>query len=711
MLTHKSIFGSWAVLLGVLCGLAACERGQRASTKASSAQIVAVEPRTVRAPLESDAFKGSLVRVVGDPKALGLGVKEGCATCHTLHAAQWSTSMHAFSSFNNPYYRFAFDQYVNKVGQERAAFCGGCHDPALLMAGLLTARIQAQEPLAHAGVTCLSCHAIDSATVDGVGSFSLDARKVQTPNPKDPKSVQAHRARMARPALKTNALCISCHRGFLSEASGHPVFIPALEEFTPWQKSPYSGNQAGSHFAEVQAKNCVGCHMPEMNFKDTQGRVQTGHSHRFPGGHTDFAHALNDALAIKVQADFLKERTRVMGVPVFAADVLEGVDVVVANTGVGHAFPGGARDLREVWISVRLLDDKGQLLAGSGNKDNAPQDPDTHVLNVGLVDNAGQLIRTHGVGHFRTPAYDNTIGPLDARVIRYTISPALASRAKQIEIQLKARRLSTVFKQRVCKDTQEPHGRSFVLATQKIIHRKVDVCRSEPALTLARSEVALSPKDLRASADEWETYYWLGRGRQHWVQEKRGHALLALERALHLAPTKNARNQVRFALAEAYAGRNQLPQSARALDALGPQNQAHPAVQRLRGELLSRVWKSREAMPHLQRAAIGAPSDGTRWRAFSVAAQNAGEHTTALVAAQRGLEFLPRDTGLLRVQMLAFASLRPGSKTFEEARRIFLAHKKDERAPHIQSRCAEQSAMCRRERLPGHTHVLHEVRQ
>jgi hypothetical protein len=43
---------------------------------------------------------------------------------------------------------------------------------------------------------------------------------------------------------------------------------------------------------------------------------------------------------------------------------------------------------------------------------------------------------------------------------------------------------------------------------------------------------------------------------------------------------------------------------------------------------------------------------------------------------------------------------------FKEARRIFLAHKKDERAPQIQGRCGELSEVCRRERSPGHTHGL-----
>ena len=58
-----------------------------------------------------------------------------CASCHPHHVQDWQSSAHAFSSFNNPLYRVAFDDYVKEAGQEKAPFCGGCHDPSLLFAG------------------------------------------------------------------------------------------------------------------------------------------------------------------------------------------------------------------------------------------------------------------------------------------------------------------------------------------------------------------------------------------------------------------------------------------------------------------------------------------------------------------------------------------------------------------------------------------------
>src|SRR5881394_770309 len=42
----------------------------------------------------------------GDP--IGAG---DCSNCHGDVAAQWASSAHRFSSFNNPYYRFSVEEF------------------------------------------------------------------------------------------------------------------------------------------------------------------------------------------------------------------------------------------------------------------------------------------------------------------------------------------------------------------------------------------------------------------------------------------------------------------------------------------------------------------------------------------------------------------------------------------------------------------------
>ena len=127
-----------------------------------------------------------------------------CASCHPHHVQDWQSSAHAFSSFNNPLYRVAFDDYVKEAGQEKAAFCGGCHDPSLLFAGALKKTVQPNDARGHVGVSCNGCHGIESITFDGVGSYHLSTAPIPLPRENDAASLEAHIKRVGKPVLKTN---------------------------------------------------------------------------------------------------------------------------------------------------------------------------------------------------------------------------------------------------------------------------------------------------------------------------------------------------------------------------------------------------------------------------------------------------------------------------------------------------------------------------
>ena len=162
---------------------------------------------------------------------------ESCGECHPNQVREWRESTHHLASFNNPFYRASFEDYVAEVGRSRGRFCAGCHDPALLSGDALTKPIAPTDHRAHAGVTCVSCHGVQNATPTGVGSYTLEAVAFERPLKDDAQSLARHREAMANPVLKSDALCISCHKGFLSQASGHDNFIPALDEHRPWRES------------------------------------------------------------------------------------------------------------------------------------------------------------------------------------------------------------------------------------------------------------------------------------------------------------------------------------------------------------------------------------------------------------------------------------------------------------------------------------------
>jgi tetratricopeptide (TPR) repeat protein len=134
---------------------------------------------------------------------------------------------------------------------------------------------------------------------------------------------------------------------------------------------------------------------------------------------------------------------------------------------------------------------------------------------------------------------------------------------------------------------------------------------------------------------------------------------------------------------------------ARAEDALGA---PHPAIDRLRGDALLRVWRFPEALAAYRRVVSAVPRDPSLWRALARAAGSAGDDPAALAAARRGLQGLPRDPDLLRTRALSLSALGlPGT---EHARRRWLDHRLSDHRDTLAWRCADQDAACRHARAP-----------
>ena len=90
-----------------------------------------------------------------------------CTECHPDITRSWEMSMHRNSSFNNPAYKFSVDEtrefLKTRDGDVKTArLCAVCHDPAPLFSGKFDDPDfdGVNDPTAHAGLTCISCHAI-----------------------------------------------------------------------------------------------------------------------------------------------------------------------------------------------------------------------------------------------------------------------------------------------------------------------------------------------------------------------------------------------------------------------------------------------------------------------------------------------------------------------------------------------------------------------
>ena len=147
-------------------------------------------------------------------------------------------------------------------------------------------------------LTCRVCHGLASATADGNGSVTIAAAAIPLPKGDDPVALEAPQE-AARPVRTTAGglpACGSCHRGFLSEATGNRPLLDRSGRADVVVGPAWSGNGLGRIDA-VEPKTCVDCHMPEIG-----GR----RSHRFAGGHTWLAAMLGDRDQLAAQRAMLE---------------------------------------------------------------------------------------------------------------------------------------------------------------------------------------------------------------------------------------------------------------------------------------------------------------------------------------------------------------------------------------------------------------------
>jgi hypothetical protein len=601
----------------------------------------------------------SLVRFAGTYDPQVHQDTKGCGNCHSEHARQWQRSMHALSSFNNPLYRVSFEDFV-QANPGKGNFCGGCHDPTLLFGGALDRPVRAEDARAHLGVTCATCHGIVEAKPEGVASYVLATTAIPLPKPGDSDSLRAHKERVR---IRTDALCHSCHRGFLSQDTGHAAFIPALDEVGPWQRSGY-GQQSVTISDRLQPQTCVDCHMPRMQ-SPGDGATSHMHSHEFLGGHWTMAHAIGDPELLVRQKALVAE--------VAWLGIVDGTDVVVANLGVGHAFPGGAKDLRDMWLQVEAFDASGARIGSDAS----------HRFHAQVVDAQGQIVQDHAVDHIYAPAYNTTLRPKGAALVRYHVGDAA-----RVEARLLARRVSLPFQRAACGRAQTPAGQAFLDETKRRTGLRPDVCAEQPVVELAH---ATWPEQLT-----WRHWYWHGIAQEtRPLEEQR---IDSFDKALALLPPGNERDalSIRGARADMLVRLGRREDAAAALATLPDL----PAVHRMRGDLAAAGWDAAGAARHYLRAAEGAPKNDMLLAQLSQWQGSAEQPARSLQSAQQGLHVNPRNPALLRSQMLALGQLGDDAA----ARAAFFAHKPDERAPEVRRLCQTES--CNQERNPGHIHAL-----
>jgi hypothetical protein len=523
--------------------------------------------------------------------------------------------------------------------------------------------------------------------------------------------------------LREADLCISCHRSFLDGSTGNAHHIVGQDDATPWRRSAYAGSAGERIDAPIDEADCRSCHMPRVPAPagDPGAKHGTLASHAFLGGHTWLA-ASDPALAARAEA-FLQssvfvevsqvqrgngDAEMVSEAPIVVHDGERlVVDVVVKNDRVGHKFPGGVSDAQDAWLEVLVKDATGKLVASAGDEHaRTSRDPTAHRFLSFVIGADGEERRLRETAEFVTAAYQSTIPPRDASVVRYAfVVPERPKLPLEIEARLLHRTRNLDLARAACDDARTDRGRAFARETPKKRGRAFDPCEPQPVtpISISRARLGLGPA-LSSHRPAFERAFGLAQGLSHALGEHVDRAREPIAEALRVARTERERAMAFGLLAELESKEGRtfatFVAARNAEDALGA---PHPAAARARAQALLAEWKWDAAARELEGAARQAPNDDGLLASLAVAWGGAGEYERALSTTARGLLLQPRDADMLRVQALALRALRGEASLLAQADDAYLGCRVPDLAASTRAACSSRVVGCAHGRVPVHT--------
>ncbi|MDE0483853.1 MAG: multiheme c-type cytochrome [Candidatus Poribacteria bacterium] len=421
---------------------------------------------------------------------------ETCATkgCHPDIFRQWNESAHHFSSFNNQWYRksIVYMQEVN--GIESSKWCGGCHDPAILLNGIMDRPIEENlhTPAAQAGLACTACHSMEKVK-DTMGNSgyvikypplhdiaSSDNRFIRSLHNYlirlDP---EPHKKSFLKPFHRDNTaeFCSTCHKVHLDFPVNNFKWVRGFNDYDQWQKSGVSQQGALSFYYPEKAKKCADCHMPLVDSTDAGNINGKVHSHRFPAANTALPFVNKHEEQLQVVIDFLQNDVITldlfangMPIPKNGIEIIRGedplIEVVVRTRGVGHQFPAGTIDAFDIWLEMKATDEDGKIVFWNGRIDapdgNGPVDPSAHFYRAYMLDAHGNLINKRNAWAMRTVLYSRTIPPGAADTVRYRLEfPSDCGEILNLEAKLNYRKFNWWHTQWAYAGVRDPEDTDF----------------------------------------------------------------------------------------------------------------------------------------------------------------------------------------------------------------------------------------------------------
>ena len=429
-----------------------------------------------------------------------IGNSDNCRSCHADIYQQWRSSIHRYAAADPTYVRNV-SLLENNKGIAATRYCEGCHAPIAMLTGELTPGGKhggiAGTPAFDEGISCRSCHSIDSiVSTEGVASYHYrpsantvfelaDNALLRKINHLATNTLPAsHKQGFANPVLQTATFCASCHAQFMDERLNDWGWVKMQDDYSAWLNSPYSGRHDKTYSAD-KSMTCQDCHMPLVRSDDPSadknGLVR---SHRFATANTFVARHFGENEQLETIIDFMqtnrmritideprrKQTTEtVMTVEqrlkqhketpyFFYLGETVSLNILVSNIGVGHDFPGGTIDLNQAWIHLEVLDSHGKTVMVSGDiDDHGFVDPDARIYKATPIDRHGREVWRHDLFNMTGESYRNVIKAGATDRVEYQLSvPAWVQSPLTIFATLKYRKLNRRYIEWAMEDKNTP---------------------------------------------------------------------------------------------------------------------------------------------------------------------------------------------------------------------------------------------------------------
>jgi hypothetical protein len=385
-----------------------------------------------------------------NPRALAGSARCGSSGCHDEIYAEWLPSAHRYSSLDDMFQRVQV-LMSQETSPEHTRYCAGCHDPISLFSGAKNSgNITLSAEGANEGSSCLVCHSIVQADVQGNGDYTvrLPRRYVYEQAEAGWSKVvsdflirtypEQHISSYSRSLYKTAEFCAACHKQYLDKEVNTDIGkVQGQNQYDSWKNSRwYHEDDPDKTIA------CRECHMPLQDSTDPARGDLTDYnrsqgdgkhrSHRFLASN-QYIPLLQDLEGgqqhVELTEKWMRGEIEIPEIadkwttgPVVRLDILApeevqagedmAIRVVLTNNKTGHDFPTGPLDMIESWIEVMVVDQSGNVVYHSGALDeNGDMQAPELVYKADGFDRKGELIDRHNLWDLVGASYKRSLYP------------------------------------------------------------------------------------------------------------------------------------------------------------------------------------------------------------------------------------------------------------------------------------------------------------